>query len=138
MVKSLNLSTKQLLDSNLANKFIDDVFDVCDEYKASSKFVLTQEQGKKYLVLYIEGKNISDGDIEISRGNHYELIVDGNKSASTKTYVSKDLANFKGTVEKGATKDYILVFQYDNSSVEDISSVSLQVTNNGETRGTTI
>ena len=114
-------------------------FDVTSEYKASSSFVLTEVKGKKYLVLYINGENISDNDITFDGNMDFTLKVNGSVSSSTQeTFLSNDLSTFDGTIKSGEQKEFVLVFQFANSEVGEISSLDLEVTNNGVTRGVTL
>ena len=116
-------------------------FDVASEYKASPSFILTQLKGKKYLVLYIDAENTSDAAVDFSQyaSREYSLSLNGGeKSKSQYTPVSNDLSSYKGKLEAGEKKSFIIVFLFSNSAVENISSLELFVTSDGTTRGTTI
>ena len=116
-------------------------FDVASEYKASSSFILTQLKGKKYVVLYIEAENTSDTAVDFSQysNRQYSLSLNGGeKSKSQYTPVSNDLSTYRGKLEAGEKKSFIIVFLFGNSAVENISSLELFVTSDGTTRGTTI
>ena len=116
-------------------------FDVATEFKPSQSFVLTEVNGKKYVILYVTATNTTDSAVDFSNytDREYSLSINGGEKVSTQfTPVSNDLARFDGSLAAGASKDMILVFSFSNSSVEDISSLELYVTSDGTTRGTTI
>lgn len=114
-------------------------FDVTEEFNTSSSFVLTQVKGKKYLVLYIDGVNTTGDDISFnSKGVKYSLTIGGNTSSTQFSFASNDLSTFDGKVSAGESKQFVLVFQFNNSIVENISSLSLEVSDNGEVRVVTL
>ncbi len=115
-------------------------FDVTTEYKTSN-FVLSHVNGKQYLVLSIEASNTSDESVDFSAlgDRSYSLSLNGGEKSSTQfTPLSNDLANYDGILAAGDKKSFILVFLFNDSSVENISSLELFVTSDGTTRGTTI
>ncbi|MCF0131452.1 MAG: hypothetical protein HUJ71_06965 [Pseudobutyrivibrio sp.] len=118
-----------------------DSFEVMNEYKASDYFVLTAGSGKKYLVLHFTGKNTSDAAIELDmgsvKGTTYKLYVNGAASATAqKTVLLEDLSSYFGTVSAGEEKEFVLIFQFSDSQVEDVSSIALEVTLDGITKAT--
>lgn len=118
-------------------------FNVCSEFKASSSFILTEVKGKSYLVLYIDGTNTTDNDIDFSNLSEktFNLSLNSDsssKSASQSTPLNNDLSSYDGVLAAGETKSFVLVFQFSNSSVENITSLNLEVTSDGNTRGTSI
>jgi len=115
-------------------------FDVSNEYKTDS-YVLSKASGKQYLVLYITAENTSDSSVDFSKYSNrdYTLSINGAEKSSTQfTPLGNDLANYDGILAAGDTKNFILVFLFNNSSVENITSLELFVTSEGTTRGTTI
>ncbi|MBR1623934.1 MAG: hypothetical protein IJ675_08525 [Pseudobutyrivibrio sp.] len=115
-------------------------FDVTNEYKTNN-YVLTKVSGKQYLVLYITAENTSNSAVDFFdySDRSYSLSINGGEKSSTQyTPLSNDLANYDGILAAGDTKSFILVFLFNNSSVENISSLELFVTSEGTTRGTTI
>ena len=115
-------------------------FDVSTEFKTDN-YVLTQVSGKRYLILSIEAENTSGSDVDFSEytDRTYSLALNGGeKTESQFTPLSNDLSNFDGILAAGDTKSFILVFLFNNSSVENITSLELYVTSDGTTRGTTI
>jgi len=113
--------------------------DVSPEYKTKS-FVLTEVSGKQYLVLYITAENTSDSSVDFSKysNRNYSLAINGGEKSTTQfTPLGNDLANYDGILAAGDTKEFILVFLFNNSSVENITSLELFVTSEGTTRGTT-
>ncbi|MCF0186621.1 MAG: hypothetical protein HUJ98_09075, partial [Bacteroidaceae bacterium] len=118
-----------------------DSFDVTPEYKASSSFILQESSGKKYLVLKLKGKNVTDSTIALdnSAGNDsvYTLILNDQYEADAlKTVIINDLTSYYGKINPSEEKDFILIFVYPDSQVEGIGALSLEVTSNGVTRGT--
>ncbi len=116
-------------------------FDVTPEYKASSSFVLSKIKGKQYLILSINAENTSSKSVDFSSyaNRSYSLKLNGGEeSASVNTFTANDLSQFDGALAAGEKKDFILVFSFSNSSVENITSLELLVTSDGATRGTTI
>jgi hypothetical protein len=98
-------------------------------------------KGKKYLVLSIEASNTSSSSVDFSNysDRKYSLSLNGGEKSGTQyTPLSNDLANYDGILAAGDKKTFILVFQFNNSSVENITSLELYVTSDGTTRGTTI
>ena len=115
-------------------------FDVSEEFK-TKKFLMEKVSGKKYVVLSIEAKNTSDKSVDFSqyKVNSYSLSLNGGEKASDSfTPLGNDLVNYDGIPAAGDTKSFILVFQFSDSSVENITSMELFVTSEGTTRGTTI
>ncbi len=115
-------------------------FDVTGEY-ITKKFVLSKISGKQYVVLNITAENTSDSPVDFSKytDRSYSLSLNrGEKSPTQFTPLANDLANYDGILAAGETKNFILVFLFNNSSVENITSLELFVTNDGTTRGTTI
>lgn len=115
-------------------------FDVSEEFK-TKKFLMEKVSGKKYVVLSIEAKNTSDKSVDFSqyKGNSYSLSLNGGEKASASfTPLGNDLVNYDGILAAGDAKSFILVFQFSDSSVENITSMELFVTSEGTTRGTTI
>ncbi|MCF0127546.1 MAG: hypothetical protein HUJ70_03200 [Pseudobutyrivibrio sp.] len=118
-----------------------DSFDVTPAYKASASFILQESSGKKYLVLKLKGKNITDSTIALdnSAGNDsvYTLILnDQYRAEALKTVIINDLTSYYGKINASEEKDFILIFTYPDSQVEGIGALSLEVTDNGVTRGT--
>ncbi|MCR5416383.1 MAG: DUF5067 domain-containing protein [Pseudobutyrivibrio sp.] len=116
-------------------------FNVSDEFKPSSAFVLTQVSGKKYVVLNIKGTNTSDSSINFKDlgSRKFSLSINGGSAEQTQyTPLSNDLSTFDGTIKAGDSKSFVLVFLFSNSTVEDISSIQLNVSDGDQTRGTTI
>ena len=114
-------------------------FDVTSEFQATSSFVLTEEKGKKYVVLHITGTNSTDTDIEIKPDFEFKLSVNGSSPASTQyTFMDNDLSSFDGSIPAEGSQDFVLVFLFDNATVDDVSTLELQVTNDGQTRSVTI
>ena len=114
-------------------------FDVVDEFQ-TEYFVLTRVSGEKYLVLYIDGTNTTDETIDFSElsTRSYKLSVGGSTSSTQNTFLDNDLSTFDGVIDASDSMEFILVFQFNSSELEDISSLSLLVDDNGQTRGTTI
>ncbi len=112
-------------------------FDVSSDYKTSS-FYMKPASGKKYLVLYIDAENTTDGTIDFKEysGRTYSLSLNGGeKSKAQVTLLPNDLSSYKGTMAGKEKKSFVIVFSFSNSAVENISSVELFVTNEGSTRG---
>ena len=115
-------------------------FDVTPEFKTKS-FLLSKISGKQYVVLYIDATNTTDSAIDFSEvaERSYSLSLNGGAKASTQyTPLSNDLANFDSILTAGETKSFVLVFLFNNASVENITSLELFVSSEGTTRGTTI
>ena len=115
-------------------------FDVSEEFK-TKKFFMEKVSGKKYVVLSIEAKNTSDKSVDFSqyKDKSYSLSLNGKDKASASfTPLGNDLVNYDGILAAGDKKSLILVFQFSDSSVENITSMELFVTSEGTTRGTTI
>lgn len=115
-------------------------FDVSEEFK-TKKFFMEKVSGKKYVVLSIEAKNTSDKSVDFSqyKDKSYSLSLNGKDKASASfTPLGNDLVNYDGILAAGDKKSLILVFQFSDSSVENITSMDLFVTSEGTTRGTTI
>ncbi len=116
-------------------------FEISNEFKPSSSFVLSAVSGKKYLVLTIQGTNTSDSTIDFSdvATRKYSLSLNGgNASSSQYTPLSNDLSQYDGSLAVGESKTFILVFLFSDSSVENITSLELYVDSDGSTRGTAI
>lgn len=110
-------------------------FEVAKEYKATSSFILTEVKGKSYVVLKIDATNNSDEEVVFDNDLSFKLSVNGSSYSSTQnTFLSNDLSTYNGSVGAGDTKKFVLVFQFSDSEIEDITSLSLQVTNDGTTR----
>lgn len=112
-------------------------FDVSSDYKTSS-FFMKPASGKKYLILYIDAENTTDGTVDFSQysGRTYSLSLNGGeKSKAQITMLPNDLSSYKGTMAGKEKKSFVIVFSFSNSAVENISSVELYVTNDGSTRG---
>ena len=93
------------------------------------------------MVLSIEAKNTSDKSVDFSqyKDKSYSLSLNGKDKASASfTPLGNDLVNYDGILAAGDKKSLILVFQFSDSSVENITSMDLFVTSEGTTRGTTI
>ena len=116
-------------------------FEVTPEYKTNN-FVLSKVNGKQYLVLHVNATNTATSSVDFSQYNKdrkYTLSLNNGAEESTVfTPLSNDLAMYNGVLKAGDTKNFILVFLFSNSSVEDISSLKLFVNSDGTTRGTTI
>ena len=116
-------------------------FEVTPEYKTNN-FVLSKVNGKQYLVLHITATNNATSSVDFSQYNKdrkYSLSLNnGAEEATVFTPLSNDLAMYNGVLKASDTKDFILVFLFSNSSVEDITSLKLFVNSDGTTRGTTI
>lgn len=116
-------------------------FDVCSEFQASKSFILTEESGKKYLILYIDGINNSSQDIDFSAlgSRTYNLSINSSADADSQlTILNNDLTSYSDVISAGDSKSFVLVFQFANSDVENITSLQLNVTSDGSTRGTTL
>ncbi len=116
-------------------------FEVTPEYKTNN-FVLSKVNGKQYLVLHIKATNTASSSVDFSQyntGKKYTLSLNkGAEESTVFTPLSNDLAMYNGILKGGDSKDFILVFLFSNSSVEDITSLKLFVNSDGTTRGTTI
>ena len=116
-------------------------FEVTQEYKTNN-FVLSKVSGKQYLVLHINATNTETSSVDFSQynsGKKYTLSLNkGTEESTVFTPLSNDLATYNGILKGGDRKDFILVFLFSNSSVEDITSLKLFVNSDGTTRGTTI
>ena len=116
-------------------------FEVTQEYKTNN-FVLSKVGGKQYLVLHIVATNTATSSVDFSQYNankKYSLSLNkGAEESTVFTPLSNDLAMYNGVLKAGDTKNFILVFLFSNSSVEDITSLKLFVNSDGTTRGTTI
>ncbi len=116
-------------------------FDVCTEFQASKSFILTEQAGKKYVIVYIDGVNNSSENIDFSSLGErtYTLSINGSASADSQfTMLSNDLTSYSDIVSAGDSKSFVLVFQFASSAVEDITSLQLNVTSDGSTRATTL
>lgn len=121
--------------------FVCSEFDVTTEYKPTSSFILSKVSGKQYVVLSIDATNESEADINFSDFSKrtYSLSLNGGEQTKTVfTPLPNDLANFKGTLAKGETKKFILVFLFSDSAVDNITSLELFVKSDDTTRGTSI
>ncbi|SDH48174.1 hypothetical protein SAMN05421493_101650 [Pseudobutyrivibrio sp. 49] len=112
-------------------------FDVSSDFKTSS-FYMKPASGKKYLTLYIDAVNTTDGTVDFSQysGRTYSLSLNGGeKNKAQITMLPNDLSSYKGTMSGKEKKTFVIVFSFSNSAVENISSVELYVTSDGATRG---
>lgn len=112
-------------------------YEVTSIYTATDFFELTCPAGYSYLVLHLDGYNTTGSDMMIdgfTNGNKYTLTIDGvYKSSNQTTVLLNDLATYKGTIAAGDSKDFVLVFQYKTTQLENFSTLSLVVTSD---RGT--
>lgn len=112
-------------------------YEVSSICTATDFFELTCPAGYSYLVLHLDGTNTTGSDMMIDgfvNGNKYTLTVDGvYKSNNQTTVLLNDLATYKGTIAAGDTKEFVLVFQYKTTQLENFSTLSLMVTSD---RGT--
>ncbi len=121
--------------------FVCSEFDVTSEYKPTSSFILSKVSGKKYLVLNIKATNESEADIDFSKYSKrtYSLSLNGGEKVNSQfTPLTNDLSSFKGSLKAGESKDFVLVFLFSNSAVENITSLELFVTSDGNSRETSI
>lgn len=115
--------------------------DVTNEFAANSSFVLTEVTGKVYVVLKITGTNVSSGEVNFAdySAADYALSINGSSKFKTQySFLDNDLSVFSGSIAEGESEDFVLVFQTDTATASDIKSINLEVTRDGENRGTTI
>lgn len=122
--------------------FVLNGFAVSEEYKASSSYILTKSVGKKYLVLNVTGTNKTSDSIDLDTTGDYsfKLIVNGGATATSlqNTFLPNDLTGFKGSIKKDESHDFVLLFQFPDKDVENITNVDLEVTSGGSTRSTAL
>ena len=100
-----------------------------------SSFSLEANVGKTFLVLKVGLTNTTSEAIScnmIEKMNKYFVTLNGGtKVESNVTLMLNDLSTFVETVEPGATAETVLIFEMDESAVEDVQSIQLTVNKNG-------
>lgn len=114
-------------------------FDVSDVFQTSA-YATNKVNGKKYVVLHIDAVNNSGSSVDFSTisDRTYSLSIGEEKAEVVCVPVSNNLDTYDGVMKSGAEKSFVLVFLFNESSLENMSSLELFVTSDGTTRGTTI
>ncbi len=106
-------------------------------FNSTNYYSLMPEKGKEFLVLNFEITNTSGADQPVdflSKNATYTAKVNGATSAENdKTILLNDLATYQGTVKNGETQTLVLLFQFSEDTISNLTSVGLSVTVNGTT-----
>ena len=114
-------------------------YSVSSSYPESSKsYVVSADKGKKLLVLRFDLYNASGSEMQVNMIPHklqYQVILNGkNIGYSSVTFLTNDLASYKGTIDSKAHEGTVVVIQIDESASTNIETLGLIVTENGNSQ----
>lgn len=114
-------------------------YDLCRSYQEDENtyFALEASEGKELLVARFVLQNDSGSTQEIDlldRRDNYRLTVNETytRTALT-TLLSSDMSTYLGTVEAGASEELVLVIEIEQTEVEDVQSITLNLKNASKT-----
>ena len=114
------------------------VTDYYPSYDQEGAFIyLEADEGYKLLVVRFDLENQSSQDMEVDLLNEeiaYKLLMNGNKAAKPMlTILMDDLGTYRSTLSAGGTDSAVLIFQISNNLANDIKTLDLQVSHQGNT-----
>lgn len=111
-------------------------YEVADSYPNSGEelyFMMQANSGKKLLVLKFRAQNLTQEDKTmdmISIMPRFKVSVNGERAQyALSTLLSDDLANYKGTIAAGGTKELVLMAEIPEEMADNITSVSVSMQN---------
>jgi hypothetical protein len=113
-------------------------YDVTTEYSTQDIVIPDADEGNSYLVVHIQITNTTDQDMQVDLLTNpisYTLSVNDSVSADCESTLSmEDLSTYyNSSFAANSTDDAVLLFQVKSEYLEDISSLALQVTKQGQT-----
>jgi hypothetical protein len=113
-------------------------YDVTTEYSTQDIVIPDADAGNSYLVVHIQITNTTDQDMQVDLLTNpisYTLSVNDSVSADCESTLSmEDLSTYyNSSFAANSTDDTVLLFQVKTEYLEDISSLALQVTKQGQT-----
>lgn len=115
--------------------------EIRDDY-SNSVYDMRPNSGNKFLVMrFLMTNNTgSDEDINIiSLNPKFKATINGTSSSNNDlTLIAEDLATYKGTLKASESKELVILFQFANNDLTNISSTSLQCTLSGSTNDITL
>ena len=96
----------------------------------------TPKKGYQLLVMNFQLKNTSSSAVSVDLsglGFVFRATVDGVTARADQTILLDDFQAFEGSIPAGGTQNLVLVFQYPNSGLSDLSNLSLRVDQGGNT-----
>lgn len=114
------------------------VTDYYPSYDQEGAFIyLEADEGYKLLVVRFNLENQTSQDMEIDLLNEeiaYKLLLNGTKAAKPMlTILMDDLGTYRSTLSAGGTDSAVLIFQISNNLANDIETLDLQVSQQGNT-----
>lgn len=112
-------------------------YDVTESFVTQDVAIPDADPGCAYLLLKIQATNVSDKSITVDLLNHpleYGLSInDGTNIECTTTLSMEDLSTYYNEgFEPGSTDDVVLIFHTKKENLQDITSLMLDVTVEGD------
>ncbi len=102
-----------------------------EDSSPSNYFIVDATEGKKFLVLHFSLLNLSENKADydfLTAGYSFRTIVnDGTPKTALITMLSDELSTYIGSLEGGYGEDLVLIYEYDNSIVDNIENIRFQV-----------
>lgn len=113
-------------------------FEICSSYpQNNSGFSVSAAQGKKLLVMHFDLEGLPEEDVDCNLFDYdIKMRVNVNSTASAtvlSTMIPNDLASYMDVVKAGEIVDVVAVAEIDDMTEEEIRTLTLQVSSNGQT-----
>lgn len=113
-------------------------FETSSSFGTQDVAIPDADAGYQYLILKIHAENTAGKDMLVDLLNHslkYRLIINDEQDAECMSTLSReDLSTYYNkSFKTGATDDLVLLFMINQSTADNISSMVLQVTRDGQT-----
>ncbi|MDE5696636.1 MAG: hypothetical protein K2I96_04365 [Lachnospiraceae bacterium] len=113
-------------------------FEICGSYPGNnSGFSVDAAQGKKLLVMHFDMEGLPEEDVDCNLFDYdIKMRVNINETASAavlSTMIPNDLASYMDVVHAGESVDVVAVAEIDDMTEEEIQSLTLRASSNGQT-----
>lgn len=111
-------------------------YQVDESYKETESYMVTANSGNELLILNIDLKNGGNKKVScdmLSKMATFRITVNGSNSKEADTTILlNDLGTYQGSIDAGATKKTVLLFQFPKGTVKNAESLVLDVTIDGD------
>jgi len=110
---------------------------VANNYVEGDAYSVDAESGKTFYIMQVTIANPSEAEVQLDNvtlNPLFKIVSDEVNVKAEVTFLMTDFSTYLGTIPAGESVDTVLLFEVSESVAEQISTPSLQITVNNETK----